>query len=93
MKAHRAEDHRLAFWCPGCAAAHHVRIAPHPAAWGWNGSFEEPTLTPSVLVTCNAPGEVAVCHSHVTSGRIAFLPDSTHALAGQTVDLPAWPGR
>lgn len=28
------------------------------------------------------------CHSFVTAGRIQFLADSTHHLAGQTVDLP-----
>jgi hypothetical protein len=32
----------------------------------------------------------AVCHSFVTDGRIQFLGDCTHALAGQTVDLPEW---
>jgi len=30
----------------------------------------------------------SVCHSFVTDGRIQFLGDCTHALAGQTVDLP-----
>ena len=30
------------------------------------------------------------CHSFVTDGRIQFLGDCTHALAGQTVDLPPW---
>lgn len=29
-----------------------------------------------------------VCHSFVREGRIEFLGDCTHALAGQTVDLP-----
>lgn len=29
-----------------------------------------------------------ICHSFVTDGRIQFLPDCTHKLAGQTVDLP-----
>lgn len=29
-----------------------------------------------------------VCHSFVTDGRIQFLGDCSHALAGQTVDLP-----
>lgn len=33
-----------------------------------------------------------VCHSFVTDGRIQFLGDCTHALAGQTVDIPAWDG-
>lgn len=31
-----------------------------------------------------------VCHSFVTHGQIHFLTDSTHELAGQTVDLPEW---
>lgn len=31
-----------------------------------------------------------VCHSFVTDGRIQFLSDCTHELAGQTVDLPEW---
>lgn len=35
-------------------------------------------------------GEHTVCHSFVTDGRIQFLGDCTHALAGQTVDLPGW---
>ena len=37
-----------------------------------------------------APGDDTVCHSFVTDGRIQFLGDCTHALAGQTVDLPPW---
>jgi hypothetical protein len=35
-----------------------------------------------------APFHCRVCHSFVTDGRIEFLGDCTHALAGQTVDLP-----
>lgn len=34
------------------------------------------------------PGRDMVCHSFVTDGRIQFLSDCTHALAGQSVDLP-----
>ena len=40
---------------------------------------------------CNdpeAPFACYVCHSFVTDGRIEFLADCSHALAGQTVDLP-----
>lgn len=36
----------------------------------------------------HADFECIVCHSFVADGRIQFLTDSTHALAGQTVDLP-----
>jgi hypothetical protein len=31
------------------------------------------------------------CHSFVRAGRIEFLGDCTHRLAGQTVPLPPWP--
>ena len=30
------------------------------------------------------------CHSFVRDGKIQFLADSSHALAGKTVDLPEW---
>lgn len=32
------------------------------------------------------------CHSFVNDGRIQFLSDCTHTLAGQTVDLPDFQG-
>lgn len=35
------------------------------------------------------PCECNRCHSFVRDGRIEFLSDSTHALAGRTVELPA----
>lgn len=91
----------LTFWCPGCDGAHSVQHgAGTGPRWGWNGDVDKPTLTPSILVTM--PGNpnageqfkewrtTRVCHSYVTDGRIQFLTDCTHELAGQTVDLPAW---
>ena len=85
----------LGFKCPGCKTTHYVQhgsdIGPN---WGWNGCVDAPTFTPSVLVTYNGAdagkdgAPPAVCHSFVTDGRIQFLGDCTHALAGQTVDLP-----
>ena len=90
------------FWCPGCDSAHLVYVegvAPprslhHGARWGYNGNPDAPTFTPSVLVTYNGSdagvedAPPAVCHSFVTDGRIQFLGDCTHALAGQTVPIP-----
>lgn len=37
-----------------------------------------------------SPFRCTRCHSFVNDGRIQFLEDCTHALAGQTVDLPEW---
>ena len=31
------------------------------------------------------------CHSFVVDGRMQFLGDCTHSLAGQTVPIPEWP--
>lgn len=38
----------LLFFCPGCKCAHGVCVTTN--GWGWNGSMESPTFTPSVLV-------------------------------------------
>ena len=76
----------LHLWCPGCEAVHGVRTSP--AGWTWNGDLVKPTLSPSLLTT---DGMGTVCHCFVRDGRIEFLNDSTHALAGKTVDLPPWP--
>lgn len=57
--------------------------------WTWNGDTEKPTLKPSILTRFDSgdPSESYVCHSFVTDGKVQFLPDSTHDLAGQTLDL------
>ncbi|AOF96626.1 hypothetical protein BSY17_2629 [Sphingobium sp. RAC03] len=85
----------LMFWCPGCDGAHMVTVGEGPGPrWGYNGNPDAPTFTPSVLVTYNGAdagvdgAPPAICHSFVTGGRIQFLADCTHALAGQTVDIP-----
>lgn len=71
-----------AIHCPGCGCLH----AFDPERWQWNGDLEAPTFSPSMLVRAweGAPR----CHSFVTAGRIRFLADSTHELAGQERELP-----
>lgn len=97
-----AEDgQRVLFRCPGCDDNHQI----HVGTWTWNGDLDRPTFSPSVLVGgvqwgdesgfykprhTVAAGQPITCHSFVTDGRIQFLGDCTHDLAGQTVDLPEW---
>jgi hypothetical protein len=84
------EEGYVAWHCPGCEGGHHVPVSGE-RAWGWNGSLESPTLTPSVLYNVGgANPTVPICHSIITGGKIAFCGDSTHKLAGQTVDVPDW---
>lgn len=74
-------------FCPGCKT-HHGFTTKHPTSsvWQWNGSFDKPTFSPSML--CNKDYPESRCHSFVTDGKIQFLSDCFHELAGQTVELP-----
>lgn len=103
---------RVGFWCPGCDEMHVIYVEG-PKAWGYNGNPDQPTFTPSVLVsgiyaeppvTSENMDEYRrspwpqtkvqrVCHSFVTDGTIQFLSDCTHAMAGQTVQIPDLPDR
>jgi hypothetical protein len=40
------------YWCQGCRSLHGV-VIDGPGAWGFNGDYEKPTFTPSVLTTGN----------------------------------------
>lgn len=91
-RAHQWEPTTVFFFCPGCKNNHGVTVNGNKnsgvAGWAWNGSLERPTFTPSLL--CNPQDKESRCHSFITDGRIQFLPDCFHALAGKTVDLPDW---
>jgi hypothetical protein len=90
-KAVKLENGDIYFSCPGCGAGHALNTDPSKGrpCWTFNGDFERPTFTPSILArwTFGENHEPRVCHSFVTDGNIQFLGDCTHALAGQTVPL------
>lgn len=71
--------------CPACNEIHVVN-----KTWSFNGDYDKPTLSPSLLVTAPYKGDVEnyTCHSFVTDGQIQYLSDCSHAMAGMTVDLP-----
>jgi len=83
------EREGLHFHCPGCDGTHSVYIkGTNCPIWNWDGNLDLPTIKPSVLVQYgNKPGSKR-CHSYVTAGKIQFVNDSNHKLAGKTVDLP-----
>jgi hypothetical protein len=94
MKLKVSENGFAMFRCPGCEENHRIRVKtpadgqPHPEwahipMWGWNGSAERPSFAPSLHFR-------GKCHSFVEAGKIGFLLDSAHKLAGQTVEIPEW---
>jgi len=88
------EENKLSLWfiCPACSTRDDApedtgmtRITVPP--WDWNGNLAAPTVEGSVLTV---QGKY-ICHSFIRQGQIEFLSDSTHTLAGTTVDLPELP--
>lgn len=101
-----APGRRVHFRCPGCQKAHGVVIdVPEGWTWNGDlerPTFTPSVLVHShqTFVDHDLEGDALTapenltmtpqCHSFVVAGRIQFLADSTHELAGQTVDLPEW---
>ena len=82
----------LGFYCPGCEEAHQIRISgERRPSWIFDGNDEAPTCSPSILVATTWKKEQRRCHSFLRAGKLEFLGDCTHALAGQTVELPELP--
>ncbi|AQX08019.1 DUF6527 family protein [Elizabethkingia ursingii] len=85
------EDHPgyYIFKCPGCGLAHYVNTNPEfGIVWQFNGNLVKPTISPSLFV--NASGlnpTTPKCHSFIKEGKIEFLNDCTHELAGKIIDL------
>lgn len=78
------------FYCPGCKETHCVWTdkADGVEPWGFNGNVDSPTFTPSVKVQSYVGKDISgICHSFIRNGRIEFLSDCTHDLAGKTIDM------
>lgn len=92
------DDHHVMWWCLGCNDLHSIPVTGRNA-WGWNGSSDAPTFTPSVLVYerqaldgDDMPFQTPLCHVFITDGVVDFLSGCTHALAGQKVPMVDWRG-
>lgn len=92
----------IVHWCPACKEVHQFAIdTPNStgAKWQWNGNVEAPTFTPSMLIRWGkyAPHirlpyeDSGICHYTLTAGVINYCSDSTHVMAGKSIQLPDWP--
>lgn len=76
--------HGWMIFCPACGNGHLF-----DDRWTFNGNLEKPTFRASMLCkSVDKDLKPTLCHSFVTDGKIEFLSDCLHAMAGKTVDLP-----
>lgn len=79
---HVAGKRMTFFWCPGCDHAHAV-----DDRWSQSGDDDTKRISPSILSTA----EDLRCHLFVRKGKLCFLDDCSHDLAGKIADVPEWP--
>ncbi|MBS0646940.1 MAG: anaerobic dehydrogenase [Verrucomicrobia bacterium] len=80
---------KYVFYCPGCEDSHVINTDPR-IAYPYHtlkGNLHKPTIRASVLSKGDLYNGKPHCHSFVTKGKIHFLNDSTHKLAGKVVSL------
>lgn len=92
----------LVYWCQGCESPHTVQTLGVGPQWSFNGDYDKPVVSPSVLVTYPANPDASEefkewrterrCHTFIgcngaTPGEVIFLSDCTHALAGTVQPL------
>lgn len=84
-------------YCPACRRSHRFIVKNEADAdhtWGFNGDFEKPTFSPSLLVECGPIrlGEDGhICHSFLEDGVWQFLGDCTHEMADSRVPMIDFP--
>jgi len=76
------------FWCNGCGHEHAFVLRSQGGHHDFNMNLENPTVSPSLLHDF-IPGKR--CHSFIKDGKIQYLSDCHHDLAGQTIELPDYP--
>lgn len=84
-------------WMIKCPATGYIEI-PKNGKWLWNGDYYSPTFSPSINETTGKPGQSWEefkldphpdrNHVFIRDGKIEYLTDCTHNLAGQVVEIP-----
>jgi hypothetical protein len=80
---------RYVFYCPGCQVNHIFNTNPsnNLPVHQLKGSLIKPTVRASILSKGSIKNNIPFCHSFISKGKITFLKDCSHSLAGKTVAL------
>lgn len=69
----------------GAIVCFYTKDSGEACYWDFNGNLERPTFSPSMLIHPN--GVHCRDHFFVRDGKIEYLSDCEHTLAGKTVDM------
>jgi hypothetical protein len=58
--------------------------------WTFNGDFDKPTFSPSLLVRYPWKDKDRRCHLFLTDGKIKYMNDCSHNMSGETIELQDW---
>jgi len=76
------------FYCVGCKGLHRINTTGNRPKWTFDNNMQKPTISPSVLVSYNLDGkQITQCHLFIKAGKIQYLNDCKHELAGKTIDM------
>jgi hypothetical protein len=70
-----------------------INTTNHSPSWDFDGNFDAPTVSPSILTKTGNEPNLLVCHSFLKGGVFEYLGDCTHEFVNQQVpmlDLPEW---
>lgn len=87
IKQHPNDPTMFMFWDIAMQEPNAFYVRSEHPSWEWNKDFENPTVSPSILLT--RPGYRN--HIFIRDGKIQYLSDCTHDHAGHTVDMIDFP--
>ena len=73
------------YFCKGCGCEHAFGLKNEGGNHNFNMDLNNPTVSPSLLEN-RTPSKS--CHSYIRNGKIQYLNDCHHHLAGKTIELP-----
>ena len=76
------KHYRYHFYCPACKTIHGFNFS-----WSFDQNYFRPTVSPSLLITRGHLDPKYRCHLYIRGGKIEYLRDCSHDLAGKMVDM------
>ena len=88
IKVHPNDPTMYMFWDVALDRPNAFYVRDQHPSWSWNGDYERPTVSPSIRLIHTGN---QVDHLFIRDGKIQYLNDCTHELAGKTVDMVDFP--